>query len=300
MVLALTGAATGQEMGNSKSLWPAVMLGVLMSDMVFSLRNIGKTRPGDEGFRLRIEQLDVPRGSLLALVGPSGCGKSTALDMLACALSPDMTPEDFALPHKPVEAGQGDLPHPASAAASFSFSPQAGASTDILAAWRSGGTDALALLRLHHLGYVLQTGGLLPFLSARENIVLRCKSLGTLAQRQEAITTVVDRLGIGHLLGHYPATLSVGERQRVAIASALAHGPSVVLADEPTAALDPGHAANVLRLFAELARQLGITVVMVTHNLEQARQAGFVLAPVRVEQDKGGSASILNWTGRAA
>ena len=153
-----------------------------MSDMVFSLRNIGKTRPGDEGFRLRIEQLDVPRGSLLALVGPSGCGKSTALDMLACALSPDMTPEDFALPHKPVEAGQGDLPHPASAAASFSFSPQAGASTDILAAWRSGGTDALALLRLHHLGYVLQTGGLLPFLSARENIVLRCKSLGTLAK----------------------------------------------------------------------------------------------------------------------
>ena len=300
MVLALTGAATGQEMGNSKSLWPAVMLGVLMSDMVFSLRNIGKTRPGDEGFRLRIEQLDVPRGSLLALVGPSGCGKSTALDMLACALSPDMTPEDFALPHKPVEAGQGDLPHPSSAAASFSFSPQAGASTDILAAWRSGGTDALALLRLHHLGYVLQTGGLLPFLSARENIVLRCKSLGTLAQRQEAITTVVDRLGIGHLLGHYPATLSVGERQRVAIASALAHGPSVVLADEPTAALDPGHAANVLRLFAELARQLSITVVMVTHNLEQARQAGFVLAPVRVEQDKGGSASILNWTGRAA
>lgn len=271
-----------------------------MSDMVFSLRNIGKTRPGDEGFRLCIEQLDVPRGSLLALVGPSGCGKSTALDMLACALSPDMTPEGFALPHKPTESKQGDLPHPASAAPSFEFSPQAGASTDVLAAWRSGGTDALALLRLHHLGYVLQTGGLLPFLSARENIVLRCKSLGTLAKRQEAITTVVDRLGIGHLLGHYPATLSVGERQRVAIASALAHGPSVVLADEPTAALDPGHAANVLRLFAELARQLSITVVMVTHNLEQARQAGFVLAPVRVEQDKGGSASILNWTGRAA
>lgn len=271
-----------------------------MSDMVFSLRNIGKTRPGDEGFRLCIEQLDVPRGSLLALVGPSGCGKSTALDMLACALSPDMTPEGFALPHKPTEAKQGDLPHPASAAASFEFSPQAGISTDVLAAWRSGGTDALALLRLHHLGYVLQTGGLLPFLNARENIVLRCKSLGTLAKRQEAITTVVDRLGIGHLLGHYPATLSVGERQRVAIASALAHGPSVVLADEPTAALDPGHAANVLRLFAELARQLSITVVMVTHNLEQARQAGFVLAPVRVEQDKGGSASILNWTGRAA
>ena len=270
-----------------------------MSDMVFSLRNIGKTRPGNEGFRLRIEQLDVARGSLLALVGPSGCGKSTALDMLACALSPDMTPEDFALPHKHSSA-QGGLPVPASATASFVFCPTTGAPADILAAWRRGGTDALALLRLHHLGYVLQTGGLLPFLSARENIELRCKSLGILPQRQEAVTTVVERLGIGHLLGHSPSTLSVGERQRVAIASALAHGPSVVLADEPTAALDPGHAANVLRLFAELARQLGITVVMVTHNLDQARLAGFALAQVQVGQGAGGSVSVLRWNGGAA
>ena len=270
-----------------------------MSEMVFSLRNIGKTRPGNEGFRLRIEQLDVARGSLLALVGPSGCGKSTALDMLACALSPDMTPEGFALPHKHSPA-QGGLPVAASATTSFVFCPTTGAPMDILAAWRRGGTDALALLRLHHLGYVLQTGGLLPFLSARENIVLRCKSLGILPQRQEAVTTVVERLGIGHLLGHTPSTLSVGERQRVAIAAALAHGPSVVLADEPTAALDPGHAANVLRLFAELARQLGITVVMVTHNLDQARLAGFALAQVQVGQDAGGSVSVLRWNGGAA
>lgn len=270
-----------------------------MPDMVFSLRNIGKTRPGDEGFRLRIEQLDVARGSLLALVGPSGCGKSTALDMLACALSPDMTPEGFALPHH-TTTPQGSLPVAASTSANFMFCPAAGAVTDIMAAWRKGGTDALALLRLHHLGYVLQTGGLLPFLSARENIVLRCKSLGILPQRQEAVATVVARLGIGHLLGQYPATLSVGERQRVAIASALAHGPSVVLADEPTAALDPAHATNVLRLFAELARQMDITVVMVTHNLDQARQAGFALAHVQIGQGAGGSVSVLRWNGEAA
>ena len=86
----------------------------------------------------------------------------------------------------------------------------------------------------------------------------------------------------------------------VASASALAHGPSVVLADEPTAALDPGHAANVLRLFAELARQLGITVVMVTHNLDQARLAGFTLAQVTIGQDAGGSVSVLRWAGGAA
>ena len=74
----------------------------------------------------------------------------------------------------------------------------------------------------------------------------------------------------------------------------------MVLADEPTAALDPGHASNVLRLFAELARQLRITVVMVTHNLDQARQAGFTLAQVQVGQDAGGSVSTLRWTGEAA
>ena len=145
------------------------------------------------------------------------------------------------------------------------------------------------------MGYVLQTGGLLPFLTAGENITLRCKTLGNLAQRQDAVNTVVARLGIGHLLGHYPATLSVGERQRVAIAAALAHGPSVVLADEPTAALDPGHAANVLRLLGELALQLRITVIMVTHNLEQAQQAGFSPATVRLQTDATGSLSCLAW-----
>jgi putative ABC transport system ATP-binding protein len=263
-----------------------------MTDLVFSLRGVGKTRPGGDGFCLHIDRLDVPRGSLLALVGPSGCGKSTALDMLACALSPDMSPAGFVLPH-PVTNGKtvsGD-----DAALRFVFRPAAQESIDVLAAWRSGGTDALARLRLKYLGYVLQTGGLLPFLSAQENIVLRCKSLGTLTQRREATNAVEERLGIGHLLRQYPATLSVGERQRVAIASALAHGPSVVLADEPTAALDPCHAADVLRLFAELARNMGITVVMVTHNLDQARQAGFTLAEVQVAQGPHGIGASINW-----
>lgn len=320
-------------------------------DTVFSLRNVRKTRPGDDGFRLLVERLDVPRGSLLALVGPSGCGKSTALDMLACALSPDPSPKDVGLPitgmdgkdgaaktayedaqgsiHEPVQGPvRGDAQGPAcgpvrkdvpgNAAGGvdgmdgttageyapgpsrFVFTPTPGAPADVLAAWRGGGTDALALLRLRHMGYVLQTGGLLPFLTARENIALRCRTLGNLAQRQEAMTTVVNRLGIGPLLGHYPATLSVGERQRVAIAAALAHGPSVVLADEPTAALDPGHAANVLRLLGELALQLRITVIMVTHNLEQAREAGFSPARVHMRTDAAGSLSCLAWPGSEA
>lgn len=197
-------------------------------DLVFSLRGVGKRRPGGERFHLRLAAFDVPRGQLLALIGPSGCGKSTALDLLACALKPDFQEADGRRP-----------------AARFCFAPTPERREDVLAAWRRGGTDALAALRLRHLGYVLQTGGLLPFLSARENILLHCRCLDMVKQRREAVSALVERLGIGHLLKQYPATLSVGERQRVAIARALAHGPGVVLADEPTAALDQIGRAHV-------------------------------------------------------
>ena len=143
-------------------------------------------------------------------------------------------------------------------------------------------------MRLRHLGYVLQTGGLLPFLSAKENILLHCRSLGIVRQRGEAVDAIVERLGIRHLLGQYPGTLSVGERQRVAIARALAHGPGVVLADEPTAALDPWHASNVLNLFTDLTRELGITMIMVTHAPDMAADVGFTLVHFAVESGPDG------------
>lgn len=240
-------------------------------DLVFSLRGVGKRRPGGERFHLRLAAFDVPRGQLLALIGPSGCGKSTALDLLACALKPDFQEAD----------GRGP-------AARFCFAPTPERREDVLAAWRRGGTDALAALRLRHLGYVLQTGGLLPFLSARENILLHCRCLDMVKQRREAVSALVERLGIGHLLKQYPATLSVGERQRVAIARALAHGPGVVLADEPTAALDPWHARHVLRLFTDLARELGITIIMVTHAADMAAEAGFSLVRFMVASGPDG------------
>ncbi|MGE9985115.1 ABC transporter ATP-binding protein [Desulfovibrio sp. SGI.169] len=240
-------------------------------DLVFSLRGVGKSRPGRDGFRLRLGAFDARRGQLLALTGPSGCGKSTALDLLACALKPD------------IQGANGR-----ESAARFFFAPTPEQREDVLAAWRRGGMDALASLRLRHLGYVLQTGGLLPFLSARENILLHCRSLGIAEQRREAVDALVARLGIGHLLKQYPATLSVGERQRVAIARALAHGPGVVLADEPTAALDPWHARNALHLFAELARELGVTMIMVTHAPDMAADAGFSLIRFMVKSETDG------------
>lgn len=235
------------------------------SDKLFSLRRIIKRRPGSEAFRLELEALDVRRGDRLALVGPSGCGKSTALDLLAGVLRPD--------------AGER-----------FLFAPQAEApALDMLELWRRGREDRLAAARLRHLGYVLQVGGLLPFLSAGENILLPCRALGNLAAQRESVRELTERLHIERLLRQMPSTLSVGERQRVAIARALAHGPSILLADEPTAALDPQHARLVLGLLAELAGERGTTVIMVTHAPDMAEEAGFRLVRVMTAQDREGA-----------
>ena len=269
-----------------------------MNDLVFSLRNVGKSRPGADGFRLHIDGLDVVRGSLQALVGPSGCGKSTALDLLAGILRPDAGATEGATRQDTVKLAdtmaRQDSTEPEEAPSRrerrFLFSPTPNAANDILEKWRKKDLNSLARLRQRHLGYVQQTGGLLPFLTARDNIMLRCSSLGCVTERSQQIQGIVDGLGIGRLLEQYPATLSVGERQRVAIAAALAHAPEMVLADEPTAALDPVHARNALRIFANLAQKMNITVLMVTHSLEMAVEAGF--SPIRVTLDQGGADAI--------
>ena len=262
------------------------------------MRNVGKSRPGADGFCLHIDGLDVVRGSLQALVGPSGCGKSTALDLLAGILRPDAEgSENAARVERTVQTENSTLAEraepgeaPSGRERRFLFSPTPNAANDMLEKWRKKDLNSLARLRQRHLGYVQQTGGLLPFLTARDNIMLRCSSLGCVAERSQQIQGIVDGLGIGRLLKQYPATLSVGERQRVAIAAALAHAPEMVLADEPTAALDPMHARNALRIFANLAQMMNITVLMVTHSLEMAVEAGF--SPIRVALDQGGPGAI--------
>ena len=269
-----------------------------MKNLVFSLRNVGKSRPGADGFCLHIDGLDVVRGSLQALVGPSGCGKSTALDLLAGILRPDAEGSDGAAQvERTVQTENSTLAEraepgeaPSGRERRFLFSPTPNAVNDMLEKWRKKDLNSLARLRQRHLGYVQQTGGLLPFLTARDNIMLRCSSLGCVTERSQQIQGIVDGLGIGRLLEQYPATLSVGERQRVAIAAALAHAPEMVLADEPTAALDPMHARNALRIFANLAQMMNITVLMVTHSLEMAVEAGF--SPIRVTLDQGGPGAI--------
>jgi putative ABC transport system ATP-binding protein len=197
------------------------------------------------GFTLRIPRLHIAPGERVVVIGPSGSGKSTLLDMLAFLAAP-------------VPGG------------TFLFQA-GGAEHDILAAW--GGKRAeLNRLRARYIGYVLQTGGLLPYLSVRENILLSRRLLrlaipGPLARLTEA-------LGIESLLKRHPSALSVGQRQRVAIARALAHGPALLLADEPTAALDAGMALVAADTIVAGVEAVGAALVVVTHDQAIATRIG--------------------------
>jgi putative ABC transport system ATP-binding protein len=139
---------------------------------------------------------------------------------------------------------------------------------------------------------VLQTGGLLPFLTARENIALSCRLLGT--DPAGIIERLAERLGIAAQLDKHPGQLSVGERQRVAIARAMAHRPSVLLADEPTASVDPVNAAAILDLLLELVRQAGVTAVIASHDWHPERIPGVQVLGHRIERD-GETTRSLFW-----
>jgi putative ABC transport system ATP-binding protein len=223
---------------------------------LLSLRDISVTRASAEcAFELRLDSLDVCAGDRIALVGPSGCGKSTLLDIIALVLIPD-------------HVGQ------------FIFSPSdAGAPIDVTPLLRRRDLDALGRIRRLHVGYVLQTGGLLPFVTVAANIELPLSLLGVADPQR--LRAMASRLGITAQLAKLPAQLSSGERQRVAIARALVHSPPLVLADEPTAALDPSRSDDVIQMFVKAAADLGATIIVATHDLE--RVARFGLQPLRHE-----------------
>lgn len=170
------------------------------------------------------------------------------------------------------------------------FRPPGGdrAGYDMMRLWEEGRRNEISFLRLHSVGYVLQTGGLLPFLTVKENIMIGRRALGLSAGGDDKLVDeLVALLELGGLLRALPSRLSVGERQRVAIARAVASRPALILADEPTAALDPPKARVVMELFCRITSQLACAVVMVTHAPDMAAQHGFQLLPLQVQCQDG-------------
>ncbi len=208
------------------------------SNIVFCLNNVVKKREkGGNLFELKIDSFEIRAGEFIAIVGASGCGKSTLLDMLGLALKP-------------------------TSANAFTIRiHNKNAEYRIMALNESG----LADIRKSHVGYVLQTGGLLPFLTVKENILLPC-SVNGMDDMDEHVQKLVQRLNIGDQMTKKPQFLSGGQRQRVAIARALAHRPPIVLADEPTAAVDKLTANDIIDEFKNLTQEMGVTLLMVTHD----------------------------------
>jgi putative ABC transport system ATP-binding protein len=216
---------------------------------IYLLHDVVKNREAKGvAFRLKVPSLRINRGEKIALIGESGSGKSTLLDMLAFILQP-------------------------SAVGAFRFRPEAGEDPlDLDASWQRGNLNMLGEMRKRHIGYVMQTGGLLPYLTVRDNMNL-CRNV--LGMRPDGVVEhLAEELGIASQLGKLPDALSTGERQRVAIGRALAHRPEIVIADEPTAALDPYAAEKVMSLFIGLTEEFNSTVILASHAWRHIRELG--------------------------
>lgn len=193
---------------------------------------------GSQAHHVYLPQLTLRPGQVVAVTGESGCGKSTLLEAIGLLL-------------RPVSVGRFEL-HDQKR-------------LDVATLLNRNQQAELADIRAHHLGFVLQNGGLLPFLSVQDNIRLPCQLIGMVADKA-MLNRVIDTLKLGPLLSKYPAQLSFGERQRTAFARAIMHRPGLVLADEPTAALDPYNAQQLFSLFIDLVAQERMMALVVCHD----------------------------------
>jgi putative ABC transport system ATP-binding protein len=228
---------------------------------MLTLRAVNKTvGEGARRFSLNIPHLELVDGQPMALVGPSGCGKSTLLDLLALVSSPDQS-QGFEF-----VAGQRVV--------------------DIAQLWRRRQQNHLAALRSRYLGYVLQTDGLLGFLDVRGNILLG-RQLSGLGD-DGSVERLAQKLDIADQLDKYPRELSVGQRQRVGCARALAQGPGLLLADEPTAALDPLNARRVMQLLLSRAREQDVCCIIATHDESLVADTGLGILRIACQRDPDG------------
>jgi ABC-type lipoprotein export system ATPase subunit len=189
---------------------------------------------------LRGVSLDIARGEFVALIGPSGSGKSTLMNTIGC------------------------LDRPTSGSYRLDGAEVAGL-----------GPDQLARLRNRKIGFIFQSFNLLSRTTALENVEapLLYNSDCPRRKRREIAANLLARVGLGNRLGHRPNQLSGGQQQRVAIARALVNQPAILLCDEPTGNLDTRTSREIMSFFRELNRDDGLTIILVTHDLEIARQA---------------------------
>jgi putative ABC transport system ATP-binding protein len=194
-----------------------------------------------DGFAMQISELTLLDSELVAILGPSGCGKSTLLDTIGLLLRP-VSADIFE-----VDLGAGN----------------------IFNSLHRKDESSLLKLRRRHFGYILQSGGLISSMSVIDNILTAVRFSDRCLDR-DRLSVLVDKLGLGSLLARRPRELSGGQRQRVAIARALIHSPKLVLADEPTAAVDHRLSLEVCDALRGCAKELNSAVIMVTHNREMA------------------------------
>ena len=203
---------------------------------LLQLKNISREFPSTEGGAplevLRGLSMDVARGESIAIVGPSGCGKSTLLNLI------------------------GTLDQPTDGAIAFD-------GRDLIAL----NDDELALLRNREMGFIFQNHHLLPQCTVMENVLVPTLAHGrATADDEERARHLLNRVGLGERLSHRPGQLSGGERQRVAVVRALINQPQLLLADEPTGALDQTTADQLGQLLVELNAEENVTLITVTHS----------------------------------
>ena len=212
------------------------------SEIIISLKHINKSFPLELGGEQQVLfdiNFTVKSGEFVAIMGPSGSGKSTCMNII------------------------GALDTPTSGVYELYGNDVTGLST-----------DELALVRNEYIGFVFQQFNLLPKRSVLDNVMLPLMYRGmTREERQHRAREMLRRVGLEKFESYLPTQLSGGMKQRVAIARALAGEPKLILADEPTGALDSKMGNEILKFFNELNHDLGITIVMITHEFDIAKYA---------------------------
>ncbi len=207
---------------------------------IIRLENVDKVYRTDEIETLALENvnIEIDKGEFVSVMGPSGCGKSTLLNIIGLLDSPT----------------KGEV---------TIMNEQTAAMNDA----------RLSAFRNRNIGFVFQSFHLIPSLNVLDNVTLPLAyrhGVGT-EERERRAREVLERLGLSHRLKHFPGQLSGGQCQRVAIARAIIGDPEIVLADEPTGNLDSRMGQEVMDILHRLNREDGRTIVMVTHNENQAR-----------------------------